>query len=326
MTMRRRQSRRGAWLGALLLGGVAITGLLALSRTGGRASATENDRGHACGRTSRDMLRSCRYQARSDYWLALGKCENLSSEAERKACQRQASMDLKEALGDCSEQLEAREEVCDGLGEGPYDPRIRPSDFVAGIDNPFLPLEPGTTRIYEGMTAGGVERVEVTVTHNTVEILGVTCVEVRDTVSVGGEVVEDTLDWFAQDREGNVWYFGEDSREIEDGKIINLEGSWKAGVDGAKPGIVMEAHPEVGDLYRQEFFLGEAEDMGEVLSLGESATVPAGSFEGCLRTRDFSPLEPDANEHKIYAPGVGLVLEIDVDSGDRVELVEVKKE
>ena len=98
MTMRRRQSRRGAWLGALVLGGAAITGLLSLPRTSGRASAGEDDRGHACGRTSRDVLRSCRYQARSDYWLAMGKCENLSSAAERKACQRQAAMDLKESL------------------------------------------------------------------------------------------------------------------------------------------------------------------------------------------------------------------------------------
>ncbi|MFH0813067.1 MAG: hypothetical protein V2A69_09545, partial [Pseudomonadota bacterium] len=185
------------------------------------------------------------------------------------------------------------------------------------------PLTPGTTRIYEGQTEEGTEVIEVHVTDDIREILGVPCLVVRDTVTVDDELVEDTYDYFAQDKEGNVWYFGENSYTYEDGKIVSVDGSWIAGVDGAKPGIVMEAHPEVSDVYRQEFAPGEAEDLGEVLSLNESVTVPYGSFGSCLMTKDFSPIEPDVEEHKYYAPGVGVVLELNVETGERVELVDV---
>ena len=140
-------------------------------------------------------------------------------------------------------------------------------------------------------------------THNTKVILGVTCIEVHDTVMVDGELTEDTLDWFAQDSAGNVWYFGENSKELEDGLVVSLEGSWMAGVDGAKPGIVMKASPAVGDFYRQEFSLENAEDLAEVVSLNESVTVPAGTFNNCLETEETSPLEPDALEHKFYSAG-----------------------
>ena len=128
----------------------------------------------------------------------------------------------------------------------------------------------------------------------------------------------------AQDVEGNVWYFGELSMEFEDGEPVGLEGSWEAGEDGAKPGIVMWANPEVGEVYRQEFFLTEAEDMGEVLSLDQTVTVPYGRFENCVMTKDFTPIEPDVEENKFYASGVGVVLEIDVESGERAELVDVR--
>jgi hypothetical protein len=140
-----------------------------------------------------------------------------------------------------------------------------------------------------------------------------------------GEVMEDTDDWFAQDTDGNVWYFGEISKEYEDGELVGIEGSWKAGEDGAKPGILMKAVPQVGEVYRQEFLLGEAEDMGEVLSLTGSAVVPAASCsEDCAVIKDFTPLEPDADEDKYYAPGIGLILEVDnEDGGERVELVEL---
>jgi hypothetical protein len=200
-----------------------------------------------------------------------------------------------------------------------YDPLIDPADFVATVDNPLMPLVPGTVYVYEG----GGETIEVTVTSDTRDILGVTCVVVRDTVSVDGEIVEDTNDWFAQDVDGNVWYMGEDTAEYEDGEIVSTAGSWEAGVDGAKPGIVMPADPAVGDIYRQEYYACEAEDMGEIVSLAESADVPYGTFDNCLMTRDTTPLEPYANEHKYYCPGVGVVLEVDVNTGTRVELVSV---
>jgi hypothetical protein len=146
---------------------------------------------------------------------------------------------------------------------------------------------------------------------------------VHDVVFVGDEKTEDTLDWFAQDAEGNVWYFGELSYTLENGRITDLGGSWRAGADGAKPGIVMRASPEVGDFYRQEFLVGVAEDVAGVVSLSDSVTVPAGSFPGCLLTEESSPLEPGTVEHKDYAAGIGVVLTIE-DDGSRSELVEIR--
>ncbi len=207
----------------------------------------------------------------------------------------------------------------------PYDPQIDPADFVAGIDNPYLPYEPGTRFVYEGESEGETETDAVFVTHKTKEIMGVTCTVVKDVVSVEGELIEKTFDWFAQDRFGNVWYFGEYSEEHEDGKV-STAGSWEAGVDGAKPGIVMLADPDVGERYRQEYYAGEAEDMGQVLDLGASVEVPYGSFDNVLVTKDWTPLERKVLENKYYAPGVGLVLERTVRGGTgRFELVELRR-
>jgi hypothetical protein len=207
-----------------------------------------------------------------------------------------------------------------------YAPHIDPANFTDTVDNPFFPLKPGTRWVYEGESEGEAERDVVEVTSDTREIMGVTTVVVHDTVSTNGDVTEDTFDWYAQDRDGNVWYFGEDSKELEDGKVVSTEGSWEGGVDGAQPGIVMKAEPKVGDVYRQEYDKGNAEDMGEVLSLTEKAKVPFGSFEDVLMTKDYSPLEPQLVEHKYYAKDVGVVLELAVKGGpERSELVEMTR-
>jgi hypothetical protein len=200
---------------------------------------------------------------------------------------------------------------------------IDPLNFVADITNPLFPLEPGTTFVYEGDTEDGHVRVENEVTGVRKEILGVSCIEVHALEYVDGELVEDTLDWFAQDVDGNVWYFGEDSKEIEDGVVVSTDGSWQAGVDGAEPGIIMLAAPTVGTTYANESAPGEAEDMATVLALAETVTTPLATFPGCLKTEDFTPLEPGVVENKFYAPGVGLVLEIEED-GSRVELIAVE--
>lgn len=207
-----------------------------------------------------------------------------------------------------------------------YRPVIDPANFVAVIDNPYLPLGPGTTFVYRGTSDGETEVNTVRVTRRTKVILGVTCVVVEDTVEAGGELAEKTLDWFAQDREGNVWYFGEDSKEYEGGKVVSTAGSWLAGVDGAKPGIVMKGSPRVGDVYRQEYYPGEAEDMGEVLRLDERVTVEYGSFDHVLVTKEWTPLEPGVVSNKYYARGVGLVMERLVEGGkERLELVQISK-
>jgi hypothetical protein len=153
--------------------------------------------------------------------------------------------------------------------------------------------------------------------------MGVTCTEVHDTSTINGELSEDTRDWFAQDNLGNVWYFGENSQSIEHGLVVSLEGSWTAGEDGALPGIVMRAQPAIGALYRQEFALGTAEDVASVQSTAESITVPYGSFTNCWKTEDFSPMEPDVIENKFFAPGIGSIREVDLDSGDYIELIDI---
>jgi hypothetical protein len=205
-----------------------------------------------------------------------------------------------------------------------YSPSIDPAGFTTAVDNPYFPLRPGARWVYEGHVDEGVERTVVEVTDETRVVMGVTCVVVHDTVSLDGEVIEDTFDWFAQDAEGAVWYFGEETYEYENGEITSTEGAWEAGVDGAQPGIVMQAMPQVGESYRQEYYVGEAEDMAEVLSLTETATVPVGSYEDVLVTEEINPLEPDVVEHKYYARDVGPILTVQVEGGsDREELVSV---
>jgi hypothetical protein len=195
-----------------------------------------------------------------------------------------------------------------------------------------LPLLAGTRWVYEGDTEDGLETITVTVTDEIKEIeypeesgQVFACVVVRDVVELDGEVIEDTFDWYAQDNAGNVWYFGELSKNFEDGELVDIEGSWKAGVEGAIPGISMPAAPRVGSVCRQEYALGEAEDMATVVSLGqENVAVPYGEFsDTVLKTGEYTPIEPDAYEHKYYAPGVGMVLEVNPESGERVELIEM---
>ena len=280
-----------------------------------------------CTRTSRVQARSCKNEVREEYWNAIGNCLNLSSLSERHKCRREAAQARRQARKECFAQFDAREEVCADIGQDPYDPEIDPSDFpyTDGIipePNPYWPLVPGTTFVYEG----DGEVITVAVTHDIKEIAGVNCIVVQDVVTEDGVAIEDTFDWYAQDGDGNVWYFGELSRSFEDGELVGLDGSWEAGVDGAKPGIIMKANPEVGEVYRQEFFLGEAEDMGEVLDLAGSEEVAAegADCEGdCLITADFTPIEPDVLEHKYYKPGIGFVLETKPGTGERVELVEI---
>jgi len=215
--------------------------------------------------------------------------------------------------------------ACDGnTPAGPdYDPDFDPADFVVGVDNPFLPLVPGTTWTYEGETEDGTETIVVEVLADTRTVAGIVAVVVRDRAFIDDELAEDTFDWFAQDRDGNVWYLGEDSKEIEDGEVVSTEGSWEAGVDGALPGIVMWADPaaHVGEEYRQEYYEGEAEDWGKVVALGQDVAVAFGAFAGCVRIEEWNDLEPGELENKFYCAGIGLVLETKEE--ERVELVEM---
>jgi hypothetical protein len=200
-----------------------------------------------------------------------------------------------------------------------YDLEI-PTEWVATVTHPLFPLTPGTTLRYEDRGTG--ETVVVEVLEDTRVVKGVLATVVRDRVYEDGELVEDTHDWFAQDRSGNVWYLGEQSQEIEAGDVVGTPGSWEWGADDALPGIVMWADPaEAGDReYFQEYRPGIAEDRGRYVAFDRDVTVPAGRFRGCVVTEDWNLLESGARERKTYCPRVGLVLE--ESGGSRLELIE----
>ena len=210
-------------------------------------------------------------------------------------------------------------------GATPSPPDVDPARFVSEVDNPFFPLVPGTTFVYEGTKDGVPFHDEMHVTHTTKVILGVTCIVLHDQAFENGILVEDTLDFHAQDVDGNVWYFGEDTKELDPaGNVISTEGSWEAGVNDADAGIIMEAHPQVSDHYYQEFLPGVAEDQARVLSLQESVCVGYGCFDGVLLTKETTRLEPGAVDQKYYAKGVGFILGVAVKGGnERSELVAI---
>lgn len=205
--------------------------------------------------------------------------------------------------------------------------QLDPVEFTTTIDNPYWPMAPGATWTFrETDTTGGRQKVVVTVTDQTKRIAnGVTARVVRDTVTEDGVPVEVTDDWYAQDRDGNIWYLGEKTTEYENGKPSNTSGSFEAGVDGAEAGIAIPARPVPGMTYRQEYYAGEAEDRAGVVTVGqEQVQVPFGHFtDQILMTRDLVPLEPTVQELKFYAPGVGPLLSVHLDGkGGRAELVE----
>jgi len=269
------------------------------------------------------VYKSCDETVEGDYLLALAKAAYLPTREERGEAIAEARDEFREAMELCEDQLEARTNLCGLLNETVYHPILDPADFEEGVENPFFPLTPGVTRVYEVETDEGLEQVVVEVTHDTREILGIECVVVRDTAYLDGEVIEDTFDYHACDRFGNVWYLGENTAEYEEGYIVSTEGAWIAGEDGAKPGVIMPAIPQIGQIYRQEFALGEAEDVAAVVSLGETVTVPFGTYNGCLVTEDYTPISPGDLEFKSYAPDVGPIKETNPDTGEELVLVDV---
>jgi hypothetical protein len=220
--------------------------------------------------------------------------------------------------------------ACSGSGgstdPGTYDPDI-PTQWAAAVTNPLFPLAPGTVWHYRAVTGDGVETTRTEVLPDTKVISGVTATIVHDQVFLDGELAEDTFDWYAQDKEGNVWYLGEDSKEIENGQVVSTEGSWEWGIDGALPGVIMWADPSahMNEEYRQEYLKGVAEDLAKLVTLDESVEVPSGSYTGCLKTQERSALESSSTEFKYYCDGLGTVLETDGSGGQRDELQEVTR-
>ncbi len=212
-------------------------------------------------------------------------------------------------------------------GAGPAWPQtLRPADFVREVTNSWFPLKPGSVWRYKGLKEGMKTTDVVTATHRTKKILGVTTTVVHDVVSVRGRPEEVTSDFYAQDHRGNVWYFGEETEELNpQGKPTSTEGSFEAGVKGARPGVLIPGHPKVGLVGRQEFLKGEAEDHFRVLDLKASVSVPFVSARRALRTREWTPLEPATVDNKYYARGIGTVREIAVKGPvEKLELVSYK--
>ncbi len=321
-------ARKASWfLGQMVMLVALLCAVSGTARASDDGGADRARRAGSCSTTSSAAFTACRHEAADTYWIAKGNCTNVSDPTARGECTLEARAAYGEKVLSCGVHRQGRQDFCAALGEAPYDPKIDPAMFVdptqigkAIAPNPYLLLIPGRTMVYRD----GDEEIRVTITNKTRVIAGVSCREVHDVVRVNGQVIEDTLDWYAQDIHGNIWYFGEISLSYEDGVVVSIDGSWTTGVDRAKPGFAMKALPVVGESYRQEFSLNNAEDGAEVLSLTGSGTVPGGSCNNnCLITRDFSPIIPTLLEHKYFAPGVGFILEIKPKTGERLELVEI---
>ena len=193
-----------------------------------------------------------------------------------------------------------------------------PNQWASQIDNPYVPLTPGTTLTYRGKVDGKTVTDVFAVTHATKQIEGVTATVIHDQVFQGSQLLEDTFDWFAQDANGNVWYFGEDTKELDHGTVISTEGSWQAGVNKANAGIFMPANPAVGDFFKQEDAKNVAEDCTRIVDLGASVATPYVSSNDALKTEEFSLLEPGVLDNKYYVKGIGNVAERTVQGGNDV--------
>ncbi len=300
----------------------------------------------SCGGAATALRRACEFEVLDEFFVGAATCAHSASEDEADLCLETYADDRDEALQECGSVTEARLDLCVATGDAVHNPQFGMNytdDFVDPLTigtpggpapHPYLPLLQGSTWVYEGTFVDDgevvVEVTTVTVTDRIKLIDGIRCLVVRDTVEVDGELIEDTDDWFAQDTDGNLWYCGEEVKDYEtfDGdeppvpELVAIDGSFKAGRDGDEAGILLPAVAVVGDIYRQEVSFTNAEDAIEIIATDGTETVPAAACAGdCLVTLDFSPLDPGVEENKYYAPDVGMILEVNLDSGDRVELL-----
>jgi len=288
-----------------------------------------------CDASTQTQRLACEFDLRDDFFTTTAQC--LDTAVEDEACFVDAEVEFDEGVEECDDVLEARLELCESLDDATHDPEFGEAfadNFVNPLEigisiapNPWFALVTDNTWVYEG----DGETIEVVVTGDTKLIDGVICVVVIDTAMEEGVVIEVTNDWYAQDLDGNVWYCGEISENFEefDGdetaepELVDIDGSWKAGRDGSEAGILLPFDPQPGDIFRQEFAQTDAEDAIEIMAIDATEAAPGGSCNGnCLLTRDFTPLEPGVAENKYYVPGIGLIVEIDLETGDRVELIE----
>jgi hypothetical protein len=208
-----------------------------------------------------------------------------------------------------------------------YNPQITWSNFSNSttITNPYFPFDVGRVYIYESQTGEDMERTEVAFTDVEKTVMGIPCVVIRDRVYLNGQLIEDTHDWFAQDNEGNVWYMGEDVQNYNlDGTYRDSAGAWEAGIDDAKPGFMMLANPQAGMTYRQEYYFNHAEDEAQVEEVGLTISTPLGTYENCIRTKEWTDLEPDVLEYKFYAPHIGVIKTLNITDNEEANLIEIR--
>lgn len=296
-----------------------------------------------CSATAQALFRACGNQVEDDYWVAFAVCINESDDADRAECFADARSERGDGKQLCGEQLTGRRDACSSLGEGRYDPQFEPASFdsnFANLSNPnrYFPLGIGNQWEYRSKT----QSTKVEVLNETKLIDEVRCIVVRDQVKEGGDLIESTNDWYAQAKDGNVWYCGEETGSFESfhgdrprkPELVSIDGSFKAGREGDKPGIIFRASPIVGEVYVEEASLGNAEDATRVLSTNYSYgknpaldQLVSGKLAkllcagDCVVTRNFSLLEPGTFERKYYAPGIGVFLEVEPESGEVVQLV-----
>lgn len=312
-------------------------------RFGGNHNHNKNG-SRFCTKTANLQLAACRNEVEDDYFTESAVCIQISDTAERDECFDDANDSRKEGKKECGDQLEARKDLCDAIGEDRYDPDFEPDSFDSDFTNltnpnPYYPLAIGNVWEYE--SDDGTGRVEVL--NETKLIDGVTCIVVNDFVDEG-DAIEDTNDWIGQRTDGTVVYCGEEVKDYEFflgdipmlPELVSIDGSFKVGRDGAFPGTLFLASPSVGDTYRQEFSAGNAEDAATVLSTTYSfgngqglddyvpedlANTLCGDNSDCVVTAEYTPIEPGVLERKYYANGIGLFLEVNLETGAINQLV-----
>jgi hypothetical protein len=322
---------------------VSATLIFLITLAAGTQEAKSEHKSGPCARTSDFMGIACDAERSDDYYVGLAKCMNESELPERRECKADVRESYKDAKKECAEQLEARHEVCAAIGEKSYDPEFEPEDFETDLTNltspnSYFPMAVG----HHWLLSDGEETIDIEVLDEIKLVDDINCFVVRDTVSVDGDLVEDTNDWFAHAIDGAIWYCGEESKDYEffDGdvprlpELVSIDGSFKVERDGARAGVSFPAYPAVGDTYRQEFLLGDAEDVAEILSTNYSfgsdpeldALVPADLAnllcnDDCVVVLEYSPLEPGEFGIKYYARGIGFFLETVPDEDEVVQLI-----
>ncbi len=303
-----------------------LAAILTVSISGSAHAASSivipTPKGGGCETSARALLEAAYLAADAEAWSSIAACAQ-DPTCDLAGARATAASARRAARAQADAQLDARLAACTILAEDYYTPATDPLQFTAEVDNPWVSLIPGRTLIYAKRTADGLERIEVETRSRTVEIAGVACRETIARQTLDGVLVEETQEWFAQQIDGSVWCFGESTRRYDSGFLAGTEGSWRAGTDGARPGVLVPGSPTGAASFRRALALGCVEDVRRVVATEARVTVAAGDFGGAIHVEEWDPLEPLELLIEILVPGLGLVAEVDLHTGERLELIQV---